>query len=133
MSGNNYTTLARACQSSRAMTREKHWHLGVALNQIESRAELTKVITKVCKSLGGNREATRKMMQRAMFIAKTNKTLAQAKKEPKAKAKKATVVPIQSATTDKVAVLLAALTVRQRAGVMRTVRALDNAKPKRKK
>ena len=125
MSGNKYTTLARACQSSRATARGKHWQLGVALNLIESRAELSIVISQVCKDLGGNREATRKMMQRAMSVAKTHKTLEQAMKEPKAKAKKPGIKPLKTDRSMKVAMGFASLNKRERAYVLRTSKVFD--------
>jgi hypothetical protein len=125
MSGNKYTTLARACQSSRATTRGKHWQLGVALNLIESRSQLSIVISQVCKDLGGNREATRKMMQRAMLIAKTCKTLEGAMKEPKAKAKKPGIKPLKTDRSMKVAMGFASLNKRERAYVLRTSKVFD--------
>jgi hypothetical protein len=67
------------------------------------------------------------MMQRAMSVAKTFKTLEQAMKEPKAKAKKPGIKPLKTDRSMKVAMGFASLNKRERAYVLRTSKVFDRA------
>jgi hypothetical protein len=126
-------TLARECRRTNKASRIASWHLGTALNLIESDKEYASEITKTALALNVSRKNISKMFERA-YKSAAKFTLAEVSVEPKDRKVTKKYVP-KARNSEKAkacALVLSGLSVSERIAVANLVRIFDKAnKPKK--
>lgn len=126
-------TLARECRKTNKASRIASWHLGTALNLIESDKEYASEITKTALALNVSRKNISKMFERA-YKSAAKFTLAEVSVEPKDRkvTKKNTTKPRNSARAKSCALEFSELSKAERVAFTNLVRIFDKAnKPKK--